>query len=437
MAAMAGGYSAGGRMADSPRAEPLLYVALLASATWQLLARWTAPALLPRLAEMGEGAGVALGAFVLFAPPMASLAATGPVLVRLCAEGASIGRAAGLVSALSTAGSLAGVVGTIFWLLPSIGTGATLQAICGACALLGVAGLVLSRARQPVAVPIAAVFVPLLVMAPGLGWSEGAAWSAESRYNLVRVVQAGGQWQLQLNHPSSVHTIRENGTPWTGYYYDAFALGPLLVPARRALVLGMGAGASVHALRVTAPDIDVDAVEVDPRVVEAATRWFGVDLNDPRLHVHVEDARRFLSRDAGPWDLVQLDVYAGGPYVPFHLVTEEFFRLARSRMADDALLMMNVHDPGAGRAVLLRLAATMRRVFPSVKVARTDAANDMLFAFTRVPRARPAPRPLAFRSHPALRDLEMTELVPPAGTPVFTDDHAPVEALTRAALAGR
>src|SRR5678816_1267839 len=92
------------------------------------------------------------------------------------------------------------------------------------------------------------------------------------------------------------------------YYYDYFALGPLLVPARRALVLGMGAGGSIEAMRRTAPSIAIDAVEIDPRVVEAASRWFDVDVvADPRLRVHLMDARRFLSRDRGTYDLVQLD----------------------------------------------------------------------------------------------------------------------------------
>jgi spermidine synthase len=139
---------------------------------------------------------------------------------------------------------------------------------------------------------------------------------------------------LQLNHPSSVHTVREGDGGWTGFYYDDFALGPRLVPAKRALVLGMGAGESIRSMRVTAPAIEIDAVEIDPRVVEAASLWFDLDVaSDPRLRVHVMDARRFLARDQGTYDLVQLDVYQGGPYVPFHLVTEEAFRLARARMS--------------------------------------------------------------------------------------------------------
>jgi spermidine synthase len=255
----------------------------------------------------------------------------------------------------------------------------------------------------------------------------------------VRVVQFGGQRVLQLNHPSSIHTVREGDGAWTGFYYDYFALGPMLVPAKRALVLGMGGGESIRSMRVSAPSIEIDAVEIDPRVVEAASRWFDVDVaSDPRLRVHLMDARRFLARDRGTYDLVQLDVYQGGPYVPFHLVTEENFRLARARMSDDALLMMNVYDRSEDGALRQRLAATLRRVFPSVLAEQTGAGNFMLFAFTRVPSAArlawPSP---ARRSNAGVGGLALRDVAVADGAPVFTDDLAPIEEMTRRMLAER
>lgn len=437
MAAMVGGYAAGGRMASGPRAEALLCHALLAGAAWQLLALWAMPAVLPRLAAAGEAAGVALAALILFAPSMVAFAATGPILVRLCADVAGIGRAAGLVHALSTAGSLGGIMGTIFVLLPRLGTHATLQVLCGVSLAIGAAAQLAFGTRRAARglAPAAAASV-LLVTAPGLGWSHGSLWTAESAYNLVRVVQRGGQRVLELNHPSSVHSVREGRGVWTGHYYDYFALGPLLVPARRALVLGMGAGGSVRSMRVTAPSIEVDAVEIDPRVVEAASRWFDVDAGaEKNLRVHVMDGRRFLARDRGTYDLVQLDVFQGGPYVPFHLVTEECFRLARARMGDDALLMMNVFDRSRDTALLTRIAATLRRVFPSVLVGRTDAGNFMLFAFTRRASAeRLALRSPLLGSNASLRDFVAREVAVPEGAAIFTDDHAPIEEMTRRML---
>jgi spermidine synthase len=294
-----------------------------------------------------------------------------------------------------------------------------------------------NRARRVLALALAIVPIPSLLLVPGLGWSEGSVWTAESSYNLVRVVRNGSQWWLQLNRPDAVQTVRDQDVVWTGYYYDRFALGPLLVPAKRALVLGMGAGGSIHSMRATAPEIVIDAVEIDPKVVEAAVRWFGIDPADRRLHIHVADARRWLTRNHETYDLVQLDVYQGGPYIPFYLVTEEFFRLAREHMNEDALLIMNVFDEGKNSELLFALAATMRRVFPSVMV-ESRGANSMLFAFTRKRSADFVRQQLAERVVAApLRDAQISEIVPPPATQGFTDNLAPVEEITRRMLRAR
>ena len=440
MAAMVAGYAIGGRLADTARAEAHLFVAILSSAAWQLLALWTMHLLLPWLADTSEVIGVTLAALILFAPSMVALAATGPILVRLCAQVGTIGRAAGLIYALSTAGSMGGIVATIFWLLPTAGTETTLRLLCGISFLMGASGVrsIEHPARRKLAVALAIVPIPFLPLLPTLGWSEGSVWTAESAYNLVRVVRNGSQWLLQLNHPLSIHTIRDASGMWTGYYYDHFALGPVLVPTKRALVLGMGGGSSIRSMRLTAPVVWIDAVEIDPKVVEASTRFFGIDAADPHLRVHVADARRWLSKNRERYDLVQLDVYQGGPYVPFYLVTEEFFRLVRSRMNDDGLLMMNVFDTGRETKLLFTLAATLRRAFPCVMVGQTDAGNYMLFAFTRSRSGEWIRSRLAtVQVNARLRDLQVREISPPAGTSVFIDDVAPVEAMTRRMLTAR
>jgi spermidine synthase len=438
MGAMAVGYAAGGWLADSKRAELMLFIAILTAATWQLLMIAAMRPLLSRLAQSNEAFGVSAAALILFAPSMIALAATGPILVRLCASSGTVGRSAGLIYALSTVGSMGGVVMTISWLLPSVGTDTTLRLLCGLTFLIGACGLSSVRIpRKKLAVILAVAPLTFLHRIPGLDWSDGAVWTAESSYNVIRVVRNGSQTLLQLNQAMSIHSIMDSSGPWTGYYYDYFALGPVLVPAKRALVLGMGGGGSIRSMRITAPAVEIDAVEIDPKVVEAATRWFGLNVNDQRLHMHVADARQWLSRHGGPYDIVQLDVFQGGPYVPFYLMTDEFFRLMRTRMSGDAVLMMNVFDVSKDSQLLFSTAATLRRVFPSVKVGVTNPGNYMLFAFTRARTdASTAQRPSVLQSQMGVRDMQLVEIVPPAGTRVFTDDVAPVEAMTRRMLTG-
>jgi spermidine synthase len=207
------------------------------------------------------------------------------------------------------------------------------------------------------------------------------------------------------------------------------------------LVLGMGAGGSIAATQTTAPEIETDAVELDPQVVEAGTRFFGLRPAPDRLRVHVADARPWLERSGGNYDLVHVDLYQGGPYVPFYLTTVEFFRLVQAHMSADGLLMMNVFDAGASRALLLALVATLESVFPSVKVFPSGSSNYMIIVFSRKQsadsiRARlrnvSGGESVKFLARRAAASL--VDLVPPSGTLIFTDDYCPVEEMTRRML---
>jgi predicted membrane-bound spermidine synthase len=351
------------------------------------------------------------------------------MVIRLCSSGSAVGSAAGRVYALSTAGSIGGILATSFVLLPRLGTEATLKLLCGATFLAGAAGLLRRRSLFSAAVLIP---VPLMSSLPGLDWSRGALWMDESAYNLVRVVRRGNERLLELNNSSSVQTVQAAGG-FSGYYYDAFALGPLLTPGRRMLVLGMGGAASIHATRITAPDIDVDAVEIDRKVVETASRWFDI-RESSRLRIHIADARSWVAHDRGVYDLIEVDLYQGGPYIPFYLATEEFFHLVSGRMANHGVLMMNVFDAGPERELVFAVAATLRRVFPSVMSVRTQSANYMLVAFRQKVQPRTVRASLAGAPRMLCRYREMHDLVPPSGTPWFSDDRAPIEEITRRML---
>ncbi len=438
MVALAGGYALGGFVADRSRTDRPLYWVILVSAGHQAVMIWTAATFLPALARAGEFTGPAVATAIIFAPPMTALATVGPFVIRLLAHAGHVGVTAGTVYALSTLGSVVGVLTSSFWLVPRFGTRVTLVVLCATSIVLGAAGL----ATRKVAVLLAVGLMASLALAPAIPQSAETLWAGESAYNFVHVVSRDQRLLLVLNELSSVHTIQDVATGWTGRYYDDFAVGPLLVRARRALVLGMGAGGSIASMRAAARNVEIDAVEIDPVVIDAGARFFGLRADD-HLRVHVADARPWLARGETRYDLVQVDLYHGGPYVPFYLFTVEFFRLVRARLADDGVLMLNVFDGSPGRELLLAAAATLRRVFPSVMVRSREAeGNHVVFAF---PVARSAASVRAeLRRVEGSREVMgiaravgagIVELVPPPGTPVFTDDHAPVEAMTRRMLA--
>ncbi|MFI5379250.1 MAG: spermidine synthase [Tepidisphaerales bacterium] len=442
MAALAAGYAIGGWAADRFGNDRLLYGAIVASAACQLIMRLTAPSLLAALAAAGDISGPILATLAIFLTPMLLLACTGPFIIRLLARAGHVGSAAGRVYALSTLGSLIGVFGTSFYLVPTLGTRATLSIACALTAAIGIAGLLASKRT---ALLLATPLLLLLLPAPPL--PRDTLWSGESAYNHVRVVRRRGLTLLILNRDLGAHTVRRDDTPWTGYYYDHFALGALLtVSPRRALVLGMGGGASIASLRSASPGVQIDAVEIDPTVVDVARRFFGLPADDPRLHVHIADARPWLLEDRATYDIVQVDLYQGGPYVPFYLATVEFFRLVRAHLADHGVLMMNLLDPSPGHQLLDATVATLRQVFPTVVALPCENGSFILCAFAlpqdlqsvrhrlrTPPTSAPVPEALARLAAQAATSAFVPQ--PPPGTRPFTDDHSNIEQLTRRILA--
>jgi predicted membrane-bound spermidine synthase len=437
MAALALGYALGGWLADRSRSDASLYVVIVGSGLYQLAILFVVRSILRWLWQSGEFFGTAVASLIIFVPTMSALAITGPFVIRLLARAEHVGITAGKVYALSTAGSIAGILVTTFYLVPRHGTRMTLQLLCAATLLVGAAGLF--RKRFAVAViyltAVAALFVPKPTFSPAV------LWTTESAYNWIAVLQRDDLRWLVLNHPAYSQTTRKVGQVFSGFYTDDFALGPSLVPARRMLALGLGAGGAVTTTLVVAPNLHVDAVEIDPKVVGVAANYFGLPLASPQLSVHVADARPWLAASSQSFDLVQVDLYQGGPYVPFYLITREFFEQVRAHLNPTGLLMMNVYDTSDSRELLMAASATLKRVFPSVCVIVRPDGNRIVLAFpVEKSLAEIRDRLLHVTGDAQLQSLaqdaaaNLSGVLPPPEAPVFTDDYAPVEEMTRRML---
>lgn len=135
------GYAIGGRLADRvPRAWMLFALVTSAGAAVLLV-----PRLAGVLAPFGERFGLAWGAIasalVIFFLPLTLLATAGPYVIRLCARRVEgVGSTSGAVYALSTVGSVGGVLAVSFWMIPALGTADSLRLCSGVLMGLGRSG---------------------------------------------------------------------------------------------------------------------------------------------------------------------------------------------------------------------------------------------------------------------------------------------------------
>jgi spermidine synthase len=414
LVALSVGYWLGGRAADRrPEIRPLCVVALVAAALLAVVPFVSRPLLdagVEALDSVSAGAftGSLLGVLVLIAIPVLLLGTVTPWALRLAMSSVeAAGTVAGRLYAISTAGSLVGTLLSALLLIPAVGTRRTFLAFAICLALVAAVGLL--PARRYLAVPV--ILIALLALPTGTLKAAGdgkVIYERETEYQYARVIEsADGTRRLELNEGHATHSVYRRGTVMTGDYWDTMLAQSNAggrVP-RSVAILGNAAGTTARAFRVLHPATRLDPVEIDPELTKIGYRYFGLPRS---VHVHNEDARPFLRRRPNErWDAILVDAYRQ-PYIPFYLVTKEFFQLVRDRLTPGGVVVVNVGHPEGDMALETAMSATMRDVFAHVARDPSQPTNTILVA--------------------GRRPLTTSGLQPSLpGGEVYTDDRAPVE----------
>jgi spermidine synthase len=179
------------------------------------------------------------------------------------------------------------------------------------------------------------------------------------------------------------------------------------------------------------PELKMEVAELDPEVIRLAQKYFGVEASE-RLKLHAQDGRIFLNRTRTTYDAVFLDAYRG-PFVPFHLLTKEYFQLIKKRLNPGGVVAQNV-EPST--MILDSAIKTIATVFRNVETYEAGG-NVVIVAYdgAAIPPERLRERAAAIDSRYKLR-YELTGLLaakrtiqPQEGAKLLTDDFAPVEML--------
>ncbi len=439
LVALSAGYWLGGRLAD--RGPSLRGLSLLTLAAGVLLA--VVPFVSgPFLRESVEAfdqisVGAFLGSLVavsaLVAVPVVLLGTVSPYAIRLSvASVEEAGRVSGRLYAVSTLGSLVGVFLAALLLIPFVGTRRTFLVFAVLLGLVSLIGL----PRRAAVVPLACA--GLLLLPVGVLKSTGngrVIWEKETQYGYARVLErADGSRRLELNEGQATHSVYHPGTYLTGNYWDEFLVLPFATgrAPRSIAILGDAAGTTARAYGHYYPTARVDGVEIDGALTDVGRRLF--DLRGPDLHLHTADARPFLRTTDRRWDAIAVDAYRQ-PYIPFYLVTREFFQEVHDHLEPGGTVMVNVGHPEGSERLEKVLAATMGTAFAHVMRDPSEDINTILvasdaplsaatLAATAPPAGlEPVARAAAGRLAPALR-----------GGDVYTDDRAPVEWLIDASI---
>jgi spermidine synthase len=435
LAALAAGYAVGGRWADAGPKIKRLSLLLLLAGVWVVLIPWLKRPVLSLSEPMGLRAAVLLAATILFFPPLALLGMVSPYAIRLKASGIDVvGRTAGNLYAVSTAASVVAALAVGFFLIPSVGvTRITLGTgvLLIGTGIYGLAGSGKTKSALSVVLFSAAAVAVLMLSGSGDKTSAGEVLALEqSAYGEIRVVESEDTRYLLID--GGIHTRVDSATNEAVVpYVDVLDIAKLFYyKPGRMLLVGLGGGSVVKSYRTDG--WRVDAVEIDPVVTRMAREHFG--LEDEDAAVHHMDGRAYLKTTGATFDIVIMDAF-GSSSIPFHLVTREAFALIRSRLAPDGLLALNVEASGWHDALVHSLAATLRGVFENVVVLPmaeppNTLGNLVLLASDRSlepPYEPPVPLDRFSREYNRAHAWDNRFEVDPAGVPILTDDHNPVD----------
>ncbi len=157
---------------------------------------------------------------------------------------------------------------------------------------------------------------------------------------------------------------------------------PLLArpDARSALVVGLGSGVTVGAV-ARHPVERIDVVEIEPAVVTAASFFRRENrdaLADRRVHLALGDARNFLLASDRRWDVIVSEPsnpWIGGVATLF---SEEFYALARSRLAPGGVMVQWVDGYTIRPEDFKMIVKTFRTAFPATTVWHAHGMADFI-----------------------------------------------------------
>lgn len=302
---------------------------------------------------------------------------------------------------LDIAGSILGVV--VFSLLsfsgaPPLAWGVI---VCGAYVAL---------CERPMRALQVAGIVVLLGALGQESLTPGVRWSPYNKLTL-RAIGPGAYtiWANGIPHQTVAAVSTYDATSTALYFF------PYSVKTSKRLdrVLVVGAGNGVDtAVALEHGARYVDSVEIDPRIYEIGRRYHpNHPYQDPRVHIHIDDGRAFLERDAAKYDLIvfalpdSLTLVSGQSALRLesYLFTVEAMEAARAHLrADGVFAMYNLYrEPW----LVDRLARTLDTVFghPPCIVRPTQhtaaladglAPADTACAMVWQPLTQPVPLPV-------------------------------------------
>ena len=436
LVALAGGYYAGGRLADRSQRLQQLYWAIAGAAGYLALTVMICEPVAYWALDFNLAVGSLLASTILFFVPLALLAMTGPFLVRVITSSVTgVGGNVGRLTSIGTLGSFGGTLLIGYVMIPLLPNSVAMFLTAMTLLLVASGYFILCQrkwASAMVLLSVLAIAASLLARERSRHYqSVTELFRGNSHFGELQVLDAPDRYcRFYLND----NLVQNTYDPKSRRSESAFTY--LLAGLARAYttnindVLCIGLGVGIVPMDFATQGARVDVVEINPAVVPVATRFF--DLHPDKIHLTIDDGRHYLNRCRKQYDVVVLDAFLGDSS-PSHLLTHQAFGAVQRVLRPGGTLVINSFghlEPGKD-FFAASLHKTLKSVFKGVRM-HTSGNGAVFFAATDRLNPEFVHAPDLSQVYPeALTDTKacyagVVDAPPPSGR-ILTDDYNPVE----------
>ena len=288
------------------------------------------------------------------------------------ASGPQVGRSVSRIYFGNIIGATLGPLVMGFVLLDHLSSDECFALLGAACLLLSLGCALKSGSKALIAVPVAAAGI-LSLFAPQ---------TARPGPGSMRVLAMGEQSMTHYasNRHGVVHTVltRAGDFVFGGNVYDGIAAVNLELNANlldrvyllallhehphRVLAIGLSAGAWIRAVQGF-PEVErIEVVEINPAYIPLIRQYpeLAPLLDDPRVHIHIDDGRRWLKRNPDEkFDLIIQNTTYHWRANAGNLLSREYFGYVRQHLSPGGIVTTNTTGS-------FDVFATQMAVFPYV-----------------------------------------------------------------------
>lgn len=374
------GYFYGGVLSTktepAKRLRQLLYLAVLFMVFMPFISYY----IIPRISYLSMGLAIVLSALILVMPPLFFLGSTSPLFIKL--QTASVeesGKVGGTVYAVSTVGGIIASFLCGFYLIPELGLRITILSFA---VVLALSTFFILRKIDALVfmIPLAFFFQ---FKSPEFKNNLTSLFHeygilGECEVNTFNNKDGKVIRQLSINKIIQTEMEVETGKSLSDYLKQLDTLIPIHTNGK-ALVLGLGGGLSANLL--CDKGYQVEAVELDERVIFCAKEFFNLNTSVTTID---DDARHFINSNKKKYDIILIDVFKAEEQ-PSHVLTQESLALLKNNLVNDSSeIWINWHgyitgDIAKGTTILMNTLKNANFELSTYTTSKPENQRNTLF----------------------------------------------------------